>query len=109
MISPWIHSLMLYPVATNGRFEAASESKIKNANQIVLHVLGILCFSQQVSGKIFDLAYFCVFPCFLNVSVIMSDRYFHFLPSNFVKTRSPDLLHHFPGMIAWRRSTRAEA
>jgi hypothetical protein len=29
-----------------------------------------------------------VFPCFLNVGIIkpMSDCYFHFLPSNWVKT-----------------------
>jgi len=44
-----------YPVAANGRFEAASESKVKNAKQIVLYALGFLCFSQKLSGKIFNL------------------------------------------------------
>ena len=77
-----------YPEVTNGRFEAASESKVKNAKQIVLYALGFLCFSQKPSGKIFDLFHFCVFSCFLNVGVIksMSDCYSHFLPSNWVKT-----------------------
>jgi hypothetical protein len=44
-----------YPVAADGRSEAASESKVKNANQIVLYALGLLCFSQKRSGKIFNL------------------------------------------------------
>jgi hypothetical protein len=55
-----------------GRFEPASESKVKNAEQIVLYALGFLCFSQKLSGKIFDLCRFCVFPCFLDVGVIKS-------------------------------------
>jgi hypothetical protein len=73
----------VYPIVTNGRFEAASESKVKNANQIIRYVLGFLRFSQKISGKIFDLLCFCVFPCFLNVGIIksMSDCYFHLLPS----------------------------
>ena len=77
-----------YPDVTNGRFEAAPESKVKNAKQIVLYALGFLCFSQKLSGKIFNLFRFCVFPCFLNVGIIksMSDCYFHFLASNWVKT-----------------------
>jgi hypothetical protein len=77
-----------YSDVTNGRFEAAPESKIKNAKQIVLYALGFLCFSQKLSGKIFNLFRFCVFPCFLNVGIIKSksDCYFHFLPSNWVKT-----------------------
>jgi hypothetical protein len=77
-----------YPDVTNGRFEAAPESKVKNAKQIVLYALGFLCFSQKLSGKIFNLFHFCVFPCFLNVGIIksMSDCYFHFLASNWVKT-----------------------
>jgi hypothetical protein len=50
-----------YPDVTNGRFEGASESKVKNAKQIVLYALGFLCFSQKPSGKIFDLFHFCVF------------------------------------------------
>jgi len=76
-----------YQDVTNGRFEAASEGKVKNAKQIVLYALGFLCFSQKPSGKIFDLFSCCVFPCFLNVGVIksMSDRYLHFLPPNWVK------------------------
>lgn len=32
-----------YPDVTNGRFEAAPESKVKNAKQIVLYALGFLC------------------------------------------------------------------
>src|SRR5437764_10661190 len=77
------------PDAANGRFEAASESKIKNAKQIVLYALGFLCFSQKLSGKIFNRFRFCVFPGFLNVDIIklMSDCYFHFLASNWVRTR----------------------
>jgi len=77
-----------YPDVTNGRFETAPESKVKNAKQIVLYALGFLCFSQKLSGKIFNLFRFCVFPSFLNVGIIksMSDCYFHFLASNWVKT-----------------------
>ena len=77
-----------YPVVTNGRFESASESKVKNANQIVRYVLGFLCFSQKLSGKIFNLFHFCVFPCFIDVGIIksMSDCSFHFLLSRWVKT-----------------------
>jgi hypothetical protein len=67
-----------YSVVTNGRFEAASESKVKNAKQIVLYALRLLCFSQKLSGKIFNLFHFCVFPCFLNVGIInsMTDCFF---------------------------------
>jgi len=77
-----------YPDVINGRFEAALESKVKNAKQIVLYGLGFLCFSQKLSGKIFNLFRFCVFPSFLKVGIIksMSDCYFHFLASNWVKT-----------------------
>ncbi len=69
---------MLVRLSRNGRFEAASESKIKNAKQIVLYASRLLCFSQKLSGKIFNLFCFCVFPCFLDVRVIksMSDRFF---------------------------------
>ena len=76
------------PDVTNGRFEAAPESKIKNAKQIVLYALGFLCFSQNLGGKIFNLFGFCVSPGFLDVGIIksMSDCYFHFLASNWVKT-----------------------
>jgi hypothetical protein len=63
---------MLIRLLPNGGFEAASESKVKNAKQIVLYALASLCFSQKLSGKIFDLFRFCVFPCFLNVAVIKS-------------------------------------
>jgi hypothetical protein len=71
-------------------FEAASESKVKNAKQIVLYALALLCFSQKLSGKLFNLfhlLHFCVFPCFLDVGIIksMSDCSFHFLLSNWVK------------------------
>jgi hypothetical protein len=44
-----------YPVAADGRFETASESKVKNANQIALYALGFLCFSQKLSGEMFNL------------------------------------------------------
>ena len=87
--SPYLNSFThAYPDVTNGRFEAALESKVKNAKQIVLYALAFLCFSQKPSGEIFDLFRFCVSPCFLNVGVIksMSDCYSHFLPSNWVKT-----------------------
>ena len=88
MISPWIHLLMLIRMLPMARFEAASESKVKNAKQIVLYALGFLYFYQKLSGKIFNLFRFCVFPSFLNVGIIksMSDCYFHFLASNWVKT-----------------------
>jgi hypothetical protein len=43
-----------YPDVINGRFEAAPESKVKNAKQIVLYALGFLCLSQKLSGKIFQ-------------------------------------------------------
>jgi hypothetical protein len=72
-------------------FEAASESKVKNAKQIALYALVLLCFSQKLSGKIFNLVHlfhFCLFPYFLDVGIIksMSDCSFHFLLSNWVKT-----------------------
>jgi len=51
-LNSFIHA---YPVVTHGRFEAASESKVKKANQIVLDALGFLCFSQDISGKILNL------------------------------------------------------
>jgi hypothetical protein len=35
----------------NGRFEAASESKVKNAKQIVIDALGVLCFSQRAQRQ----------------------------------------------------------
>jgi len=77
-----------YPNVANGRFEAAPESKVKNAKQVVLYVLGFLCLSQKLSGNVFNLLRFCVLPCLLDVSIIksMSDRYFHFLASNCVST-----------------------
>ncbi len=64
--------------------ESASESKVKNAKQIVLYALALLCFSQNLSGKIFNLFHFCVFPCFLNVGIVnsMTDCVFHVLLSN---------------------------
>ena len=79
---------MLIRLSPDGRFEAASEGQVKNANQIVLYALGFLCFSQKLSGKIFNLFQLRVFPCFLNVRIIksMSDCYFHFLPLNWVNT-----------------------
>ena len=82
--------VLLIRLLPNGRFEAASESKVKNAKQIIIYALAFLCFSQKLSGKIFDLFRFRVFPCFLNVGVIksMNDCYFHVLPSNLVKCRS---------------------
>jgi hypothetical protein len=69
-------------------FEAASESQVKHAKQIVLYALAFLCFSQKLSGKIFNLFHFCVFPCFIDVGIIksMSDCSFHFLLSRWVKT-----------------------
>jgi hypothetical protein len=60
------------PLVSQCRFEAASESKVKNAKQIVLYALGFLCFSQRLSGKIFNFVHLCVFPCFLDVGVIKS-------------------------------------
>jgi hypothetical protein len=80
-------------VLLNGRFEAASESKVQNAKQIVLYALGFLCFSQKLSGKIFDLFRFCVFPCFLNGGVIkpMNDSRFH-PPSNWVSSYDCDVI-----------------
>jgi hypothetical protein len=82
--------VLLARLLPNSRFEAASESKVKNAEQIIVDALAFLCFSQKLSGKIFDLFGFCVFPCFLDVGVIksMNDCYFHFLPSDWVKCRS---------------------
>ena len=85
---PWfllefIHSSC--PVVTNGRFEAASESKVKNAKQIILYALAFLCFSQKLCGKSFNLFGVCVFPCFLNVSVIKS---FISFPRTFTPTAS---------------------
>ena len=78
---------LLIRLLPNGRFEAASESKVKNAEQIVLYASSFLCFSQKLSGKIFDLFRFCVFPFFLNVDVIKSMNCdFHCLPSNWMKT-----------------------
>jgi hypothetical protein len=74
----------------NGRFEAASESKVKNAKQFIIYALAFLCFSQKLSGEIFDLFRFRVFRCFLNAGVIksMNGCYFHVLLSNLVKCRS---------------------
>jgi len=36
---------LAFPDVTNGRFEATSESKVKNAKQIVLYALSSLRFS----------------------------------------------------------------
>src|SRR3954471_49258 len=71
-----------YPDVTNGRFEATSESKVKNAKQIVLYALGFLGFCQKLSGKIFNILHLCMFPCFVDVGVIkaVNDGYFHLLP-----------------------------
>ena len=82
--------VLLTRLLPNARFEAASESKVKNAKQIIIYALAFLCFSQKLSSKIFDLFRFRVFPCFLNVDVIksMNDCYCHVLPSNLVKCRS---------------------
>lgn len=78
---------MLLRLLSNGRFEAASESKVKNAKQIVLDALGFLCFSQKLSGKIFNLFNMCVLPCFLNVGIIksMGECHFHFLNPVFLR------------------------
>jgi hypothetical protein len=80
--------VLLTRLLPNGRFEAASESKVKNAKQIIIYALAFLCFSQKLSGKIFDLFRFRVLPCFLDGGVIksMNGCYFHFRPSNWVKT-----------------------
>jgi hypothetical protein len=40
-----------YSDVANGRFEAASESKIKNAKQIVLYALGFLCFPKSPAAR----------------------------------------------------------
>jgi hypothetical protein len=76
-----------YPDPADGRFEAAPESKVKNAKQIFLYALGFLRFSQKLGGNVFNLERFCVSPCFPNVGVIksMGDCYLHFLASNWVK------------------------
>ena len=75
--------VLLIRLLPNGRFEAASESKVKNAEQIIVDVLAFLCLPQKLSGKIFDFFRFRVLPCFLDGGVInsMNDCYFHVLPS----------------------------
>jgi hypothetical protein len=60
------------PVITNGRLEAASESKVKNAKQVILYALAFLCFSQKFSGPIFNFLGLCVFPCIRNASLVQS-------------------------------------
>ena len=82
--------VLLSRLLPNGRFEAASEGKVKNAKQIIIYALAFLCLSQKLSGKIFDRFRFRVFPCFLDVGVIksMNDCYFHVLLSSLVKCRS---------------------
>jgi hypothetical protein len=85
-----VSMVLLTRLLPNGRFEAASESKVKNAKQFIIYALAFLCFSQKLNGEIFDLFRFRVVRCFLNAGVIksMNGCYFHVLLSNLVKCRS---------------------
>ena len=48
----------------NGHSEAAPESKVENAKEIIIYALALMCFSQKLGGKIFDLLRFRVLHAF---------------------------------------------